>query len=300
MVKITVLTSLYRCSAYIKGYFEFLRKLNRRDDLEVLLLHNDPTDIEMSIIKDNLVDLPFVKHIIIPEREDLYVTWNRGIRLAQGEYIAIWNVDDIRFSGSIDAQAATLDADSNILLTYGDIYYMYKYPEVSTTLWKNKDYLSGVSSFLSSHQIGCFPMWRKCLHKQLGYFDEQFKLVSDFDFQIRIARTGRIKKTNSILGAYLEYVPEKLSSNTKRQLVERNVVYLRYAILDKFNWLTAFSIAGKYRISCIKTDSCWIHVSSIFNDYRLFCWKRFPKIFLSVFVQPRGWASYLKHVVFNL
>lgn len=298
-IKITVLTSLFNCSKYLEGYFNCLSKLNNKQNIEILLLHNAPSNEEMAIISEYLPSLSFVKHIIIPEREGLYRTWNRGIDLANGEYICVWNVDDIRTPNSIIDQAETLDKNPNSDLTYGDFYYMFKYSEPSDILVVNKDFSINKNSFFRTHQIGCFPMWRKQIHDKIGFFDEQFQLVADFDFQIRAARTCNIIKTNKIAGYYLEYVPEKLSSNSWAQNIERNVLYIRYGIFDLFNWLTIISILKKYKIKYLYYNNSENNISDQFYCYTLFIGSRVPLLLLSIFRQPRFVMAFIKHNILN-
>ena len=52
---------------------------------------------------------------------------NYGIERATGEYICVWNVDDIRFPLSLYHEARTLEQNSQADLTYGDFYYMYEF-----------------------------------------------------------------------------------------------------------------------------------------------------------------------------
>ena len=266
--------------------------------MEILLLHNAPSQVELDIIQQNILELPFVRHIIISELEGLYATWNRGIRMAEGQYVCVWNVDDIRFPESLSLQAATLDENPDILLTYCDFHHMYQYGCISDEKVINEDFLFSSSVFFVSHQIGCFPMWRKVLHEKFGYFDEQFFLVADFDFQIRLARTGKVRKTEGALGAYLEDAPEKLSSNQKRQTIERNIVYLRYAVWEYLNWFTLFSINKEHAFQ-IKNGNEWISVSSVFDSYWEYRKKRYPKLFNSIWKQPRGLAAFIKHCLLN-
>lgn len=294
-IKITVLTSLFNCIKYLDGYFDCLSNLNNTQNIEILLLHNAPSKEELAIIEQKLPIFPFVKHIIISEREGLYSTWNRGIKLAKGEYICVWNVDDIRMPNSIFDQADTLDKNSDADLTYGDFYYMFEYPIESNVLVVNKEFQKNSKNFFRSHQIGCFPMWRKNIHDKIGYFDEQFKLVADFDFQIRATRSNLIIKTDKVLGYYLENVPEKLSSNSWKQSVERNVLYLRYGMFDLFNWLTLFSIVKNYRVNYLSYNNSIIPLHEKFHLYRTFIFFRIPLFLFSIFRQPKFVLSSIKH-----
>jgi hypothetical protein len=77
-------------------------------------------------------------------------------------------------------------------------------------------------------------MWRQSIHDQIGYYDEQFKCVADFDFQIRVALHFPFVKTEEPLGIYLEDQPYKLSANGLSD-IERNVIHLRYGAYQYLN-----------------------------------------------------------------
>jgi glycosyltransferase involved in cell wall biosynthesis len=233
MVKITVLTSLYRCEPFLPDYLEALSRIEGKEQIEVLLLHNAPTENELALILPYLPAHPFVRHILIPEREDLYKTWNRGIRLAQGEYITVWNVDDLRFPQSILQQAEALDKNPQAAIAYGDIRFSYRLgvrgPERTNSPTDNSR-----KDFFKDYHMSCFQMWRKSIHETIGYYDEQFKCVADFDFQVRAAIHFPFVKTPELLGIYLEGYPHKLSFNGF-QLAELNIIYLRYGAYERLN-----------------------------------------------------------------
>ncbi|MDR2385845.1 MAG: FkbM family methyltransferase [Tannerella sp.] len=246
-VKISVLTSLYRCREFLEGYFKHLSEINGTDEIEVLLLHNDPQEDETEIINRWLPKVPFARHIIIPERESLYSSWNRGIRLAQGEYITVWNVDDVRFPDSILQQAEALDKNPQAAMAYGDIWISDKYGVQRTKKTNSPiDNRLNHKKFLSGYYVSCFQMWRKSIHEIIGYYDEQFKCSADFDFQIRAALHFSFVKTEEPLGIYLEGQPHKLSANGMQEL-ENNIIYLRYGVYDKINLFMLGVSKKKYR-----------------------------------------------------
>lgn len=294
-VKISVLVSLFRCEAYLEQFFTYVEKLEGKNCTEVLLLHNAPTEGETSIVERWLPRLPFVRHIVIPEREGLYATWNRGIRLAKGEYISNWNVDDIRFPDSFLNEARTLDEHPDVDLTYGDFFFMYEYPHPTSRMQVYKEFEPFRKDFFREHQIGCFPMWRKSIHRKIGYFDEQFRLVGDFDFQIRAARCCRLKKTPSCLGAYLDEVSDKLSSNRIVQDVERHSLYLRYGAYDLFNWFMYAKIKQRIRVKEVLWGGEWKPLSVTFPDYDAFRRHAPWRGVLGVWRQPRNFLAYVKH-----
>lgn len=293
--KITILTSLFRCEEYLDSFLHYVDQIDGKDITEILLLHNAPSELELSILANWLPQLPFVKHIVIPEREGLYKTWNRGIKMAEGEYITNWNVDDIRTPRSMLDEADTLDAHPEAVLTYGDMYLMYKYPIISKDLSSSRDFARNRTYFLKCHQIGCFPMWRKTVHEKYGYFDEQFRLVGDFDFQIRLSRNCILVKTPQNLGAYLEFVPQKLSMNRRLQDIERTTVFLRYGVFDLLDWIITIKAYRKMDVFHYSWENKTIQVSNLFPHYTEYRRTHFWKILLSVWRQPRCILAYIKH-----
>lgn len=232
MVKITIITSLYNCSKYLKGYFEAVAKIVNKEECEFLLLHNAPTNEELSFIEAEIDGKAWFRHIIIPEREGLYVTWNRGILLSEGEYCAIWNVDDIRFPNSLILQSEALDANTEVGLVTASIYGTDKYGAIGNKIYYHNRFEKNPNEAFRSCLVGCFPMWRKSIHTEIGYFDEQFKCVADFDFQIRVAMKYKLFSIDQPIGVYLENDKNKISSNGL-QIFENNVVYLRYGAYEK-------------------------------------------------------------------
>jgi len=234
--KISVLTSLYNCENFLQDYFNALIKIEGKEQIEVLLLHNAPKEKELEIITQNLPLFDFVRHIIIPKRETLYSTWNRGIELSEGEYITVWNVDDVRFPGSILQQADALDKNLQAAIAYGDIWLSRQYGICGS----KRTYCPAYSDlshkrFLLEYHITCFQMWRKSIHQFVGYYDEQFKCIADFDFQIRVVLHFPLVKVENPLGIYLEDQPHKLSANGL-QPIEHNVLYLRYRNCQSLNF----------------------------------------------------------------
>jgi GT2 family glycosyltransferase len=232
MTKISVITSLFNCEKYLMGYFAAVEKIENKEECEFLLLHNAPRNNELSIIKSQIEDKPWFRHIIITEQEGLYATWNRGVKLSNGIYCAVWNVDDIRYSDSLDLQAQELDKDPNYGLVTGYLNGTNVYGETGSVLYKHDSMDKEPLEVYRSCLVGCFPMWRKSVHIKTGFFDEQFKCVSDFDFQIRVALHYKIRRVNKSLGVYLENDPNKISSNGL-QKTENNVIYLRYGVYEK-------------------------------------------------------------------
>lgn len=287
-VQISVLTSLYNCERFLPGYLEALASIEGKEQIEVLLLHNAPQESELAIINRYLPSLDFVRHIIIPERESLYRTWNRGIELSEGKYVTVWNVDDIRFPGSILQQAEALYKHPEAAMAYGDIWISNQYG-VQGNVCTHSPLYNYKKEFWKSYHVSCFQMWRKSIHQTIGYYDEQFKCSADFDFQIRTALHYPLIKVAEPLGIYLEDQSYKLSNNGLQEF-ENNIIYLRYGVYEKVNLFTANLSCKKYKKNEFLFLDSWYPVQ-----------ERKP---FSIFYQAVGWScglinSTVKHIKTN-
>lgn len=259
-IQISVITSLYRCEAFLEQFLTSYSRIINMEECELILVHNDPTPEELAIINRCVDERMNLVHLQVP-REGLYASWNRAIPDARGKYLAIWNVDDIRTPESLAFQKQALD-NSNAVLCYGDFYGTRKYGMFKEKRYQYKTYDHFRKEALKRHIIGCFPMWRKDLHEKVGYFDEQFRLVSDYEFQLRVASTYPLVKACAVLGYYLEHVGHKLSSNRKLQRLERTAVEVRYRVFDKI-MIHSLPFISKYRIHSILNFGMWIRVAEI-------------------------------------
>lgn len=301
MCRITVITSLFNCLQYLEGYFEALDRIQNKNEIEILLIHNAPKQEELSVIENYLPKFPFLKHIRLEEREGLYASWNRGVTLAKGNYITIWNVDDVRLPNSLICQADSLDSHPDAAISYGDFVIVDKYGKTQGKIICEPEFERKSRKFFCKHHIGCFPMWRKDIHQNIGYFDEQFKLIADLDFQIRVAKKYPLVKTHNQLGFYLEGTPSNLSSNARLQDMEHTVLHLRYGNFNLIYLTYLFGGLFKFQLFKIKWFGKYHSMSRwTFQDFYLYL-GRFPLICVSIFKFPRHLArKYLKDYYYGV
>jgi glycosyltransferase involved in cell wall biosynthesis len=300
MVRITVISSLYNCQEYLEPFLDAVGKIKNPDEVEVLLIHNAPTPAELAIVNRHLPRLPFVKHIDVP-REGLYTTWNRGISMAESKYITIWNVDDVRLPESLKDQADSLDENMDAAMCYGDFIIVDEYGKKEGKVITEPEFNSNRHEFHRKHHIGCFPMWRKDIHSTVGYFDEQFRLIADLDFQIRVAAKFPCVKVDKQLGYYLEGTPNNQSSNTKLQDMEHTALHLRYGNYDLLYLPHLFEAFRQIKLSRLK----WYGKYHEFDRWAYIDWfqyfLRLPLFVVSIFRFPRHMArKHLKQYLYNL
>lgn len=230
-MKVSILLSLYRCEKYIERYLEDAINQKGINDIEFSIIHNKPTDIEKEIINKFNNKLNIVYQEV--ERESLYKSWNKAIEQSTGEYLACWNVDDLRTPDSIIKMIETLDKNPEVGFTYGDIIIVNKFGSRKGEYLKTPEYRfeKGTTGAIG----GPFFMWRKSLINKIGYFDEQFLSGGDFDYTVRLSILSQGKKTEGLLGYFLNDNSGLSTNNFKLQIIEREVIQRRYGIWYKTN-----------------------------------------------------------------
>jgi glycosyltransferase involved in cell wall biosynthesis len=292
MKKVSAIASVYNCIKYLPGFLENVAAQTIRDQLEIVLVHNQPTDAELGIVQDFQTRYPgLITHIIVP-LEKLAVSTNRAIRAAAGEYVCIWNVDDLRTPNSVEMMTKVLDDHPETGFTYGDFIIVYQWQEKVGKYYKVPEFKK--EEFVRNMFLGPFYMWRKTLCEKIGYWDEQFKSAGDFDYAVRLAIESKGKKTEGLLGYYLD---EGLGLSTAKiawPRIERVMIELRYGIYRKLDFWYLFRVKG-YRLSSLLQDGQWVPIDKAAPGYKQFedsrWWVvmaiiRYPFWLMRLFVRP--------------
>ena len=268
-LRLSVVTSLYKGERYLTSFFENLVAQTIFPRLELVLVHNDPTEDELALVADFERRHPgYLNHLVVRPVEPLGASWNRGWQAARGEYIAIWNVDDRRLPDSLARQVASLDESPAPVLSYGDYVEVLDYGEEAgkrrvTPAYSRRTFSRGFP------QGGAFFVFRRRLVEQVGYFDEQFRVGVDFDFSVRLALAGLEMVRNQELLGYFTNVEEGLSTRdgAHRSAVERTLVQLRYGIYDKVR-PEYVAQAREYRLDEILSFGEWSRLEAYVPSYR--------------------------------
>ena len=231
MFKASILLSLYDSTKYLEGYFKNALNQKGIEKIEFSIVHNQPSIIEKKIINKYRNKLNIIYQEV--EREPLYKSWNRAIKQSTGEYLVCWNVDDLREKNSLERMIFLLDNNSKVGFTYGDFIIVKNFRSKIGKYVTAPEYNFDLAT--TSAIGGPFFMWRRSLISKVGYFDEQFKSGGDFDYTVRLSLFSQGKKTEGLIGYFLN---ENLGLSTKDlnlQIVEREVVIRRYGIWKKGN-----------------------------------------------------------------
>jgi len=226
MTKVSTITPCYNMSKYMKGFLDNLSTQTHKD-LEIILDHNDPTDEEITLVEEYNKKYDNIFHIIVEGVDPIGVSMNRCIEFATGDYLCIWNVDDLRTPESIEIMARVLDENPEIDVVYGNYNIVPRFGETEGQYVNVEPHIPELKTGMI---LGPFFMFRKSLIEKSGVFDEQLIQGPDYDLALRLVRNGNAYFMPDNLGYYLN---EGLGMSTKpdsKQPLERTAIELRYNV----------------------------------------------------------------------
>ena len=256
--RVSIITSSYRAERYLKDFLDSVPRQTAIDRLELVLVHNEPSSLEMEWVEAFQVQHPgILRHLVVEPVESLSASWNRGIRAARGGYVCLWNVDDVRTDDSIEIEMRALDQHPDVLLVYGNFVMIDTRGATEGVTFDPPSF--ELEGFLHSYQCGPFPMWRKSVHERVGMFDEQLRSGADYDMICRMALAGPLMTVGKLLGFFLN-VGEGLSTSSDLIHVEDDVIKLRYGVYDEVDTRYLRRALG-YRVRHILQNGVWREVA---------------------------------------
>ena len=226
MTKVSTITPCYNMSKYMKGFLDNLSTQTHKD-LEIVLDHNDPSDEEVKLVEEYNEQYDNILHIKVEGVDPIGTSMNRCIEYATGDYLCIWNVDDLRTPDSIEVMAKALDENPDVDFVYGNYVIV---PKFGGTEGQYVDETGREDELTTGMILGPYFMFRKSILEKSGVFDEQLVQGADYDLALRLALNGKGLHLPVNLGYYLN---EGLGQSTKpnsKQPIERTVIELRYNI----------------------------------------------------------------------
>ena len=187
MTKVSTITPCYNMSKYMKGFLDNLSTQTHKD-LEIVLDHNDPSDEEVKLVEEYNEQYDNILHIKVEGVDPIGTSMNRCIEYATGDYLCIWNVDDLRTPDSIEVMAKALDENPDVDFVYGNYVIV---PKFGSTEGQYVDESGREEELTTGMILGPYFMFRKSILEKSGVFDEQLVQGADYDLALRLAFNGK-------------------------------------------------------------------------------------------------------------
>lgn|ERR1035437_1586447 len=196
-MKISIITAVFNNREFIEDAIKSVLS-QTYSNKELIIIDGGSTDGTLEVIdryRDNINNL-----VSSPDR-GMYDALNKGIQLATGDIIGLLHSDDLYENSNILTKVCTLFEKSQPDAVYGDLIYSDK-NDINKVIryWKAGEFT------LPKINQGWMPphptlFVRRDVYRQLGGYNSNFKIASDYDLILRFFHKHRIS---------VAYLPEVL------------------------------------------------------------------------------------------
>jgi glycosyltransferase involved in cell wall biosynthesis len=190
------------------------------NNIEYIIIDGGSSDNTNSIIETYKSKFGERLKFLSEQDNGIYDAMNKGINLAEGEFIGIINSDDYYFDNNVVSNMVNhfLKSESDII--HGNIMVIdetdnHLYPEIGSYNLKGKMKIKHPSCFVR----------RRC-YQELGLFNIDFKIIADYELLLRFSKKNiKFDYVDEIIACYRI---GGASSNNAAVLKEKRKLYNKY------------------------------------------------------------------------
>jgi glycosyltransferase involved in cell wall biosynthesis len=180
---------------------------------------------------------------------------NKGMRLIVGEICGFINSDDILFPDSIET-VVNVFLHTNALWVTGDyqiINCQGRIIQSPIVLYKRflRHFSSKTMISLANYIVQPSTFWRKEIFEKIGFFDESYSFVMDYDFWMRAFEIEKPLIIHKLLSSFRIHDQSKGGTQYIQQFAEEIQVLKKYSrnpIIIGIHWLHNQIITLIYRL----------------------------------------------------
>jgi glycosyltransferase len=167
-------------------------------NIEHIIIDNNSIDNTLSIAEDSKI---ICQKIFQQKSIGIYGALNEGLKFAEGDIIGVLHSDDQLYNSKIIERIDEIFSNENIDILFANLLYVSK-KDTNKIIRKWKSNLKeGIqSNFFLKNKInnGWMPphttiFIKKNILKEIGFYDESFKISSDYEYIIKIFKEHNFK-----------------------------------------------------------------------------------------------------------
>ena len=160
-------------------------------DFEHIIIDGASTDGSVEVIKEYVGKVQHKVRWVSEPDKGIYNAMNKGIRMAEGEYIQILNSGDCLASDDVvGCMLMALDENQFPGILYGN---MIKIASDGKVVGKSGYTEYSLRQFYSSTLNHDCAYIKRSLFDEYGFYDENLKIVSDWKWYLQAIGLGRVK-----------------------------------------------------------------------------------------------------------
>lgn len=268
---VSLVVSVYRSEGYLERFLENVERFvddvesSAKLVVELVFVFNSPTalerragrrlhELESGRVRMRSVDV---------DRETLYASWNRGLRMAASEVLGVWNVDDCRFSSAVFEAFAGMRSGARLM--HFPYVVDHRWTQWGIVQRRRRSLIPALEfdpdvferrSLPESLVVDPFFMFSRSLYEEVGPFDEQFSSAGDLDWILRALRLTSFAPGSRVAGVYLNEHRGLSVSGSDRVVAEIKAIYARHGLTDLVQPAHGSQIEG-FDVRRIRVGSAW-------------------------------------------
>ena len=244
---VSVIIPNYNHARYLKERIDSVLCQDYQN-VQVIILDDHSTDDSLDVI-GSYAGNPKIAHIEVNERNsgNTFLQWEKGIGMAEGEYIWIAESDDTAeptFLSRLMAQLVQhpdavlaysysnmIGPDSKVLDWSWDNPKLYHHPGV----YEGKAYCTSRMVFNNSVYNASMVVWRKRFYTGIDQSYKQYRHCGDWLFWFEMCRQGKVIEVPEKLNNFRQH-PNKVSNDALRTGADfSEMAPIQMHILDSLN-----------------------------------------------------------------
>lgn len=200
MPKVSVIMPAYNAEKYIKEAIDSI--LNQTfKDFEFIIINDGSIDSTEDIIK-SYTD-PRIKIINHDTNQGIYASRSDGLKMAQGEFIAILDSDDIAIKNRLEEQLNFMENHPNIAVVGSWMEVInVDHREVHTLKHDCDPVIIKWTHILKNQILNSSSFFRKKTVDKIGYYRKEYEYAEDYDLWSRISRRYKMANMPRVLVQY--------------------------------------------------------------------------------------------------